>query len=163
MGANKDQGYYFLMYYLTELFKKEENVYVTRQDFLLSVGDLNLWVSPTGKEAIKFEYTDWMSPNNPRTNRENLDRMIGDYSFTCPVSDFSHRYAETGNNVFVYYFTERSSNSPWPTWSGVLDGDEIPYIFGAPLNGTKNYDQDEVHLSERMMSYWANFAKTGLV
>ena len=88
MGANQDEGYYFIMYYLTELFRKEENVFVTRKDFETSVGELNLWVSPVGKEAIKFEYTDWLSPKDPRNNREALDRMVGDYAFSCPVSDF---------------------------------------------------------------------------
>ena len=51
MGANQDEGYYFIMYYLTDLFKKAENVFVTRKDFEQSVGELNLWVSPVGKEA----------------------------------------------------------------------------------------------------------------
>lgn len=30
MGSNTEEGYYFIMYYLTELFKKEENVYISR-------------------------------------------------------------------------------------------------------------------------------------
>ena len=44
MGANKDEGVFFIMYYLTELFKKEETVFVNREDFLRSVGELNLYV-----------------------------------------------------------------------------------------------------------------------
>ena len=89
--------------------------------------------------------------------------MVGDYAFTCPVVDFAHRFAETGNNVYFYYFNERASNNPWPTWTGVLHGDEIAFIFGDPLNKSRNYDSQEVALSKRMMSYWANFAKTGYV
>lgn len=30
MGSNTEEGYYFIMYYLTELFRKEENVYISR-------------------------------------------------------------------------------------------------------------------------------------
>jgi hypothetical protein len=41
----------------------------------------------------------------------------------------------------MYYFSERASTNPWPTWSGVLHGDEIAFIFGEPLNRSKNYDQ----------------------
>ena len=44
MGVNKDEGVFFIMYYLTELFKKEETVYVNREDFIRSVGELNLYV-----------------------------------------------------------------------------------------------------------------------
>ena len=144
MGANQDEGYYFIMYYLTQLFRKEDNVYITRKNFEESVGELNLWVSPVGKEAIKFEYTDWLSPKDPRNNRQALDRMVGDYAFSCPVSDFSYRYAETGNNVYMYYFSKRASVNRWPTWGGVLYGDEIPFVFGDPLNMAKNYDKMEI-------------------
>ena len=161
MGGNQDEGYYFIMYYLYDIFKKEENVFVSRKQFEESVPQLNLWVAPVGVEAIKFEYTDWINPLDERLNRQALDRMVGDYAFTCPVNDFSHRYAETGNNVYVYYFSERASVNPWPTWTGVLHGDEIAFIFGEPLNRSKNYDKMEVELSKRMMGYWANFAKTG--
>lgn len=161
MGVNKDEGVFFIMYYLTELFKKEETVYVNREDFIRSVGELNLYVKSVGKEAIIYEYTDWLQPTDPLKNRDALDRMVGDYAFTCPVVDFAHRFAEIGNNVFFYYFNERASNNPWPTWTGVLHGDEIAFIFGDPLNKSRNYDKQEVRLSKRMMSYWANFAKTG--
>ncbi len=44
MGANAEEGHYFIMYYLTELFKNEETVFVTREDFIRSVGELNLYV-----------------------------------------------------------------------------------------------------------------------
>lgn len=102
-------------------------------------------------------------PTDPLKNRDALDRMVGDYAFTCPVVEFAHRYAETGNNVYFFYFNERASNNPWPTWTGVLHGDEIAFIFGDPLNKSRNYDAAEIRLSKRMMSYWANFAKTGYV
>ena len=89
----------------TELFKKEENVFVTRNDFLKAVKELNLYVKPVGKEAIVFEYTDWLNPKDPLKNRDALDRMVGDYAFTCPVMNFAHRFAETGNNVYAYFFS----------------------------------------------------------
>lgn len=34
-GSNTEEGYYFIMYYLTELLKKEEGVTVTRDQFLM--------------------------------------------------------------------------------------------------------------------------------
>lgn len=161
LGANRDEGYYFILYYLTELFKKEENVFVTRKDFIKAVKELNLYVKAVGREAIVYEYTDWLNPLDPLKNRDALDKMVGDYAFTCPVMNMAHRYAETGNNVYVYYFSERASTNPWPTWSGVLHADEIQFVFGEPLDKSKNYDNSEIALSKRMMAYWANFAKTG--
>ena len=102
-----------------------------------------------------------MNPDDPVSNRVAVDRMTGDWEFTCPVVDFAHKYAETGNNVYMYYFTQKSSVSLWPKWSGALHADEIHFVFGQPLNKTYGYKDSEVKLSKKMMTYWANFAKTG--
>ncbi|KAH1001564.1 hypothetical protein HUJ04_005564 [Dendroctonus ponderosae] len=148
MGSNTEEGYYFIMYYLTELFRKEENVYIK---FLGAVTELNPYVGPAARQAIVFEYTDWLNPDDPVANRDALDKMVGDYQFTCNVNEFAHRYAETGNNVA----------NPWPTWTGVMHAEEINYVFGEPLNPEKSYTAQEVDLAKRIMRYFANFAKTG--
>jgi len=44
-----------------------------------------------------------------------------------------------------------------------MHGDEISYVFGDPLNPNKRYEIEEIELSKKMMRYWTNFAKTGLV
>ena len=75
--------------------------------------------------------------------------------------DFFCRYAETFNDVYLYLFEHRASNNPWPSWTGVLHGDEISYIFGEPLNDTFGFTEEEKQLSREMMTYWANFARTG--
>ena len=90
-----------------------------------------------------------------------IDKMVGDYQFTCPVQEFAQRYADTFNDVYLYLFEHRASNHPWPSWTGVLHGDEIAFIFGEPLNETYGYTQKERQLSREMMAYWTNFAKTG--
>ena len=54
MGANKDEGVFFIMYYLTDLFKNEETVFVNREDFIKSVGDLNLYVKNVGREVCEL-------------------------------------------------------------------------------------------------------------
>lgn len=83
--------YYFIIYYLTELFKKEEGINVTREQFLQAVKDLNPRVGPIGTQAIVFEYTDWLDPEDPLGNRDALDKIVGDYQFTCNVNEFAHR------------------------------------------------------------------------
>lgn len=161
MGSNTEEGYYFIIYYLTELFKKEEDVYISRQDFLHAVAELNPYFDIVARQAIIFEYTDWLNPDDPVSNRDALDKMVGDYQFTCNVNEFAHRYAETGNKVYMYYYKHRSVANPWPSWTGVMHADEINYVFGEPLNPAKSYTAQEVDLSKRIMRYWANFAKTG--
>ncbi len=161
MGSNQDEGMFFIFYYLPEMFQKKEDVYITREDFQRAVAELNVYSNPLQRKAIEFEYTNWLNPADPVKNRMQVDRLTGDWQFTCPVVEFAHRYAETGNNVYMYYFTQVSTASTWPKWSGALHGDEIHFIFGQPLNKTYRYSEDEIKLSKKMMTYWANFAKTG--
>ncbi|KOC62518.1 Acetylcholinesterase [Habropoda laboriosa] len=163
MGSNTEEGFYFIIYYLTELFRIDgtEDVKVSREQFVSAVSELNPYVNQIGRHAIIYEYTDWLHPDDPHVNRDALDKIVGDYQFTCNVNEFAGRYADTGNTVYMYYYKHRSANNPWPRWTGVMHADEISYIFGEPLDPTKGYSTEEVHLSKRMMRYWANFAKTG--
>lgn len=57
---------------------------------------------------------------------------------------------------------------PWPQQQrlGCLHGEELPYVWGAPLVDSlahfpTNYTQAEVKLSETVLTYWVNFAKMG--
>ncbi|CAH1728832.1 unnamed protein product [Chironomus riparius] len=160
-GSNSEEGYYFILYYLTELLRKEEGITVSREEFLQAVRELNPYVNGAARQAIIFEYTDWNDPDNPHSNRDALDKMVGDYHFTCNVNEFAQRYAEEGNNVYMYYYTHRSKSNPWPRWTGVMHGDEISYVFGEPLNPKLDFLDEEKQFSRRIMRYWANFARTG--
>ena len=49
---------------------------------------------------------------------------------------------------------------------GSVHGEELPYVFGMPLVGgtnhlSMNYTRAEMLLSEIVITYWANFARTG--
>jgi len=45
---------------------------------------------------------------------------------------------------------------------GVMHGDEIMFVFGDALKRftPHNYSTEDQKLSEKMMTYWTNFAKT---
>lgn len=162
MGSNTEEGFYFIIYYLTELFHIDgSEVKVSREQFISAVSELNPYVNQFGRRAIIYEYTDWLRPDDPHANRDALDKIVGDYQFTCNVNEFAGRYTDTGNTVYMYYYKHRSMNNPWPRWTGVMHADEISYVFGEPLDPTKGYTPEEVNLSKKMMRYWANFAKTG--
>ncbi|XP_075676304.1 acetylcholinesterase-like isoform X1 [Dermatophagoides pteronyssinus] len=161
LGSNTEEATYFIIYKLTEKFKLEEDIYLTRADFNNSVKLLYPNISPIGQSAIIYEYTDWLNPDDPIKNRDAIDKIVGDYYFVCHVNKFADRYASVGNEVYMYYFAHRSTKNPWPKWMGTMHGDEIPFIFGEPFNETIGYTHEEFQLSKQMMNCWANFAKTG--
>ena len=68
---------------------------MTKEDFDKSTQALNEPVKPVGLAAIKFMYTNWMDPTNSTSNLVALDRMVGDYQFTCPVVNFAQYFANT--------------------------------------------------------------------
>ncbi|XP_037037460.1 acetylcholinesterase-like isoform X2 [Bradysia coprophila] len=160
-GSNTEEGYYFIIYYLTELLRKEEGVTVSREEFYQAVKELNPYVNNPARQAIIFEYTDWIEPDNVHSNRDALDKMVGDLHFTCNVNEFANRYAKEGLNVYMYLYTHRTKSNPWPRWTGVMHGDEINYIFGEPLNPNHSYTEEEKDFSRKIMRYWSNFAKYG--
>ncbi|CAL4109495.1 unnamed protein product, partial [Meganyctiphanes norvegica] len=161
MGSNTEEGNWFIVYYLPDLFPRQENVKLNRIEFESSVRELFPYFNDLVHQAIMFEYTDWMDPEDGESNRDAVDKMVGDYQFTCNVNEFAYNYANTGNNVFMYYFKHRATTSLWPKWMGTLHGDDIMYLFGTPLRANSNFTLEEQELTRRMMTYWANFAKTG--
>ncbi|XP_076040560.1 acetylcholinesterase-like [Oratosquilla oratoria] len=161
MGSNSEEGFWFIMYFLTDFFRREENIQITRDQFERSVRDLHPYFNDVIRQAIMFEYTDWLNPDDGDMNRDAIDKMVGDYHYVCNVNEFANYYAQSGNNVFMYYFVHRSTQNLWPKWMGVMHGDEISFVFGQPFNPKYGYNELEQDLSRRMMTYWANFAKTG--
>ncbi|KPM10761.1 acetylcholinesterase-like protein 4 [Sarcoptes scabiei] len=161
MGSNKEEGSYFIVYQLNHLFNTSEDIYLTREEYAESIRALTPNVHPIGQDAIIHKYTDWLNPDDPIQNRDAIDKIVGDYHFTCQVNKMADRYASVGNEVYMYYFTHRSSRNPWPKWMGTMHGDEINFIFGEPLIPNSGYTEEEVALSKQIMKCWANFAKSG--
>lgn len=91
LGSNLEEGNYFIIYYLTNLFQNKENVLVDREDFLQSVRELNPYLNNIARQAVIFEYTDWLNPHDPVKNRDNLDKIVGDKHFTCNVNELALR------------------------------------------------------------------------
>ena len=76
MGANKDEGMFFIFYYMADLFPKEEDVFINREDFERSITELNVYANPLQRKAIEFEYTNWLNPGDPIKNREEVRRDL---------------------------------------------------------------------------------------
>lgn len=170
LGSNLNEANFFISYHLKEIYKKE--ILFTKDELITSdhlfeqcayeLLPRSLKTNAVVRHAILFEYKDWELPANPLNRQDALDKMLGDYYFTCSVNEFAQKYEQAGNTVYYYYFTHRSTQQTWPAWMGALHGYEINFIFGEPLNTVKwQYTAEERELSRKFMRYWANFARTG--
>lgn len=54
----------------------------------------------------------------------------------------------------------------YPRWAGGVHGDELMFVFGAPLTDgiypfPSTYSRSDKALAESVLTYWINFIKTG--
>lgn len=167
LGSNLNEGSYFLFYELQE-FLNLRLMSMNSKDFQKSIHRLFYYypqykqeISQSALDAIIFQYTNWLDPDDDEANILALDSAVGDSQFICSLNHFAHVYASAGQNVYMYFLTQRYSVNPWPRWTGVLHGDDIVFTFGEALKQGLNYSKADADLSRTMMNYWTNFAKTG--
>jgi para-nitrobenzyl esterase len=89
------------------------------------------------------------------TSSKNLFR---DTAFAWPTWTWARLQTRVSKNpVFLYYFDHRTPLSP----DGATHGAEMSYVFGNLDTRQGPPAAAEVALSERMSTYWVNFAKNG--
>eukprot|EP00095_Tigriopus_kingsejongensis_P008411 maker-scaffold9_size846264-snap-gene-7.26 protein:Tk08411 transcript:maker-scaffold9_size846264-snap-gene-7.26-mRNA-1 annotation:"PREDICTED: acetylcholinesterase-like" len=164
LGSNANEGFYSLMYFDPDTFPDQE---LDEDDQDLSEKDFNDVVQAIFpqfpffvRELIKHEYRDLIRSGG-KGRFKALDRMAGDFAFVCDVEGFAQDLSENGNQVYRYHFDHRSSQDPWPEYTGSKHGDEIEFMFGVPLETPELYMAKEVGLAEDMVTYWLNFVKAG--
>ncbi len=86
---------------------------------------------------------------------ECFNRLLGVCWFAYSHYDWSRRLTGQGKPVYEYCFTKQ--NGAIGDWhSG-----EMIYAYGNVWRSPANYGADDLALSETMLSYWVNFARTG--
>lgn len=96
-----------------------------------------------------------------RASRADLER---DLRFGYDTWTWARLQAKSGRGkVFAYHFAHRP---PYPTESRFADwgaghGTELPYVFGHLDQQPWAWTPSDRNLSDRMGTYWTNFAKNG--
>ena len=86
---------------------------------------------------------------------ENFNTLLSVCWFAYSHHDWSRRLTEQGRPAYLYYFTKHNGAiSDWH--SG-----EMIYAYGNVWRVPANYGADDRALSDTMLAYWANFARTG--
>ncbi|NP_001306897.1 acetylcholinesterase-like precursor [Saccoglossus kowalevskii] len=160
LGTNKDEGPFFIIYYVPE-FRYDNESLIDRSVYKKAIDIGFKHLNKFGRDAVAFRYINWWDTNEGAMLRDGFSNMIGDENIHCPAQEFAYSYATGQEDVYLYYFTQRASNSLFHPWMGVLHGDEIAYVFGLPLHEQGNYSTGDIAVSRHVMRSWANFAKTG--
>ncbi|PAV84172.1 hypothetical protein WR25_17174 isoform A [Diploscapter pachys] len=139
-GINHDEGNFWNIYNLPTYFdKKPIQPQLNKFEFENCIETAFATQPSLVRSAAKFVYSDANCTDSLiRTAfyAEQVNQMVGDYFFTA---------------------------NPWPTWTGVMHGYEIEYVFGVPLhNKTAGYTKKEMELSDKVIEYWTSFATNGV-
>ncbi|XP_011209314.3 uncharacterized protein LOC105230312 isoform X1 [Bactrocera dorsalis] len=109
--------------------------------------------------------------NNPTkgTNSEHRDvvlDILSDARVVGPLMQTGLFHADVNRRNYMYVFGHNSATGPYANLPHSIAGEELAFIFGAPLAPagpfpSNSYGAQEKLLSEAVMTYWTNFAKTG--
>lgn len=106
-------------------------------------------------------YTNREDQDDTDANLAALAAAVTDAFYVCSVNDYARAYSRYGQDVYMFQLTQRYEKSPWPWWMGVVHGDEVYFVFGAAPAPGLDLTAQEQRLSRAIMTYWANFARTG--
>ncbi|XP_018334128.1 neuroligin-4, Y-linked isoform X2 [Agrilus planipennis] len=113
----------------------------------------------------KLNSYDGQSYDSAFLNRDYLLNILSDVRTVAPVTLMAKLHSALNLNSYFYVFGHKTaSNYYYRTKS--IPGDELPYVFGVPIDGPRihfqdRYSEEEQIFSEVVMTYFTNFAHTG--
>ncbi|KAI4885049.1 hypothetical protein NFI96_015970 [Prochilodus magdalenae] len=115
-------------------------------------------------DAAYDQYTaNWGSFPTTDDIKKTVVDIETDYVFLVPTQTSLYLHAKHANTArtFSYLFTEPSRNPLFPLWMGADHADDLQYVFGEPFSLPLIYWPRHRDVSQYMISYWTNFARTG--
>lgn len=96
----------------------------------------------------------------------SMSDLFRETAFAWPSYAWARLQSETGNSgVYTYYFDQFRPEPLYPNGPvprGAAHGSEMAYVFGhLGLNPNAQVTEEEQALSDLMIRYWTNFAKSG--
>ncbi|XP_077979545.1 neuroligin-2-like [Glandiceps talaboti] len=113
--------------------------------------------------SINFRYTPWKNPDDGIELRDSYVKVSVDRGYMAGVYLQTRLIAEDSVPTYFYRFDYMSETNPLPSWTGVVHGEELFYLFGVPYENDRRRDWTDLDrsMSDTVMSLWTNFAKYG--
>ncbi|MBC2778926.1 carboxylesterase family protein [Parasphingopyxis marina] len=111
-------------------------------------------------DAVLETYSGGTDAEALRSSRD----LFRDTAFAWHTWTWARLQAEAGGSpAFVYYFEQRPPYPDIPMLAdwGAAHAMELPYVFGTLRPGRMDWRDGDRHVSDLMIGYWTNFAKTG--
>lgn len=164
MGVSRFESYFFV-----SASEEKYGIEADRRDRLLRTLVRNLFSFHQQEIFLTIvnEYTDWTKPfQHPLNILDSTGEAVGDALVVAPLvrtAGLLSRAAPT----FLYVFAHQAElSSDYPSRLGCVHGEELAFVFGAPLVAAlghfgRNYSRPEQALAEATVAFWTNFVKFG--
>ncbi|KAH7962212.1 hypothetical protein HPB52_014914 [Rhipicephalus sanguineus] len=164
MGVSRFESYFFV-----SASEEKYGIEADRRDRLLRTLVRNLFSFHQQEIFLTIvnEYTDWTKPfQHPLNILDSTGEAVGDALVVAPLvrtAGLLSRAAPT----FLYVFAHQAElSSDYPSRLGCVHGEELAFVFGAPLVAAlghfgRNYSRQEQALAEATVAFWTNFVKFG--
>ena len=93
--------------------------------------------------------------------------FLGDGQYVAPMIELGQFHSSyPAAPTYLYTIARPSLTETYPAWMGSGHGDDLQYVFGAPLTDgldpfPSTYTRTEKMLAETVLRYVTNFIKTG--
>ncbi|XP_054721306.1 neuroligin-4, X-linked-like isoform X2 [Uloborus diversus] len=146
---------------------------VSRRDRLLRTLVRNLFTYHLQEIFLTVvnEYTDWSKPDqHPINVLDSTADAMGDALVVAPLIRTGGYHSKiqqaSQKRTYLYVFMYQTEESFFAQRMGCIHGEDLPYVFGAPMVNSlshfqRNFSKSESSLSEAVMTYWTNFVKYG--
>uniref|UniRef100_A0A8C8DII2 Carboxylic ester hydrolase n=1 Tax=Oryzias sinensis TaxID=183150 RepID=A0A8C8DII2_9TELE len=121
-----------------------------------------------GSDSAYATYSaSWGSSPSQETVKKTVVAIETDYLFLIPTQTalYLHAGSATSGRTYSYLFSVPNRMGgimpSFPSWMGADHTDDLQYVFGKPLSTPLIYRAEDKAVSEHMIAYWTNFAKTG--
>lgn len=136
---------------------------ITRENLqaVLKNTTAELMLPPECSDLLMEEYMG--DTEDAQTLQIQFTEMMGDFMFVIPALQVAH-FQSSHAPVYFYEFQHQPSflKDVRPPHVNADHEDEVPFVFGSMLFGMKlDITKEEKLLNQRMMKYWANFARHG--
>ncbi|CAL4118574.1 unnamed protein product, partial [Meganyctiphanes norvegica] len=119
--------------------------------------------------SILKEYSDWANPqSHPIKVRDLVGEALSDGEVVAPLLRLGNSFGKSEQkDAFMYILAhhDRRDHQHMSSTSDIYGG-EVPLVFGIPFSQSSgpwpgNFSHQDHLMSEMLMTYWSNFAKTG--
>ncbi|XP_054582939.1 bile salt-activated lipase [Eptesicus fuscus] len=161
-GTNNMDGHLFATIDLPAIDKDKQTV--MGEDFLKLVRGLTFAKGPRGANATFDLYTaSWAQDSSQEAKKKTVVDFETDILFLMPtkMAVAQHRASAKSARTYTYLFSHPTRMPVYPKWVGADHADDLQYVFGKPFATPLGYRAQDRTVSQAMIAYWTNFARTG--